>query len=380
MDFKHNEERRMLEDTLSKFLEKEYPATRRNAGAVSDLGYDQDAWDQMAEMGVFMALFDEAHGGFGGDGFDFALVFEAMGRALVVEPVVESIVLAGGALAASGNTEHAEFLENMLTGGPRAAFAHSEDGARYDMAHVATTATQNDTGYVLNGNKSVVAFCQGADSIVISARLNGAVNDTNGLALFLVPIDQSGLDLRSYPLLDGGCASELTLNDVTLPETALIGDAGAGFSILEDIIGKAVLSVSAEALGVMETTKNMTIEYLQTRKQFGVAIGRFQALQHRMAEVLIEIEQARSAVINAAADLEKSREVREQTLSATKYSIGRIGILVSEESIQLHGGIGMTWEYELGHFAKRLVMIDHEYGDEDYHLQRFIDFGHTQVA
>lgn len=375
MDFKHNEERGMLEDTITRFLEKDFPMARRNEAAISDLGFDQSTWDQMAELGIFMALFDEAHGGFGGEGFDFALVFEALGRALMVGPVVESIVLAGGALAASSNDAHASYLEDMLGGGPRAAFAHFEDQGRYDVAHVATTAVQDGENWTLNGAKSVVAFCEGADSIVVSARVSGAVNDQDGLALFLLPLDAKGVDLNSYPLLDGGSASELTLDGVELPATAVIGDAGKAFSILEDIIGKANLSVSSEALGIMEVIKTMTIEYLQTRKQFGVVIGRFQALQHRMAEVLIEIEQARSAIINAAADLGKPRNVREQTLSATKYSINRIGRLVAEESIQLHGGIGMTWEYDLGHYAKRLVMIDHEYGDEDYHLQRFIAFG-----
>lgn len=375
MDFKHNEERGMLENTITRFLEKDYPMARRNEAAVSDLGFDQGTWDQMAELGIFMALFDEDHGGFGGEGFDFALVFEALGRVLMVGPVVESIVLAGGALAASPSESHASYLENMLAGGPRAAFAHFEDQGRYDVAHVATTAVQNGENWVLNGAKSVVAFCEGADSIVVSARISGALNDQDGLALFLVPLDTKGVDLRSYPLLDGGSASELALEGVELPVTALIGEAGKAFGILEDIIGKATLSVSAEALGIMEVIKTMTIEYLQTRKQFGVAIGRFQALQHRMAEVLIEIEQSRSAIINAASDLGKPRNVREQTLSATKYSIGRIGRLVAEESIQLHGGIGMTWEYDLGHYAKRLVLIDHEYGDEDYHLQRFIAFG-----
>lgn len=375
MDFTHTEERRMLGDTLTRFLEKEYPMSRRNDAAMSDLGYDQVIWTQMAELGIFHALFDEVHGGFGGEGFDFALIFEGLGRALMVEPVVESIVLAGGALAASSNDAHATYLEEMLVGGPRAAFAHYEGQGRYDMAHVTTTAVQSGDTWVLNGTKSVVAFCDGADSIVVSARVSGAINNPDGLALFLVPVSNSGVNLRSYPLLDGGTASELTLDAVDLPGAALIGGAGKGFTILEDIIGKATLAVSAEALGIMEIIKAMTIEYLQTRKQFGVAIGRFQALQHRIAEVLLEIEQARSAVVNAASDLGKVRGTREQTLSATKYSIGRIGTLVAEESIQLHGGIGMTWEYELGHFAKRLVMIDHEYGDEDHHLQRFIAFG-----
>lgn len=377
MDFKHNEERRMLEDTINRFLEKDYPMSRRNEAVESDLGYDQDVWGQMAELGIFMALFDEAHGGFGGEGFDIALVFEAMGRALMGGPIIESIVLAGGALAASPKAAHGTYLEEMLAGGPRAAFAHFEDQGRYDIAHVATTATPNGDGWTLSGSKSVVAFCEGADSIVVSARLNGAVNDTDGLALFLLPVGTKGVNLRSYALLDGGSASELTLEAVDLPAGAVIGEAGDAFAILEDIIGKATLAVSAEGLGIMEVIKTMTIEYLQTRKQFGVAIGRFQALQHRIAEVLLEIVQARSAVINAAADLSKTRNIREQTLAATKYSIGRIGRLVAEESIQLHGGIGMTWEYELGHFAKRLVMIDHEYGDEDYHLQRFIDFGRS---
>jgi alkylation response protein AidB-like acyl-CoA dehydrogenase len=206
------------------------------------------------------------------------------------------------------------------------------------------------------------------------------VDDAEGLSLFVVPAGTKGLRARAYPTIDGGHAAEVVLEQVRVPADALLGAEGEGLALLEHAVGRGVLALCAEAVGAMDTAKAMTIEYLQTRRQFGKPIGSFQALQHRMADVLLEIEQARSAVINAAAALESDRITRERALSAAKYSIGRIGTLVAEESIQLHGGIGMTWELPLPHFAKRLVMIDHQLGDEDHHLARFIALGEAREA
>jgi alkylation response protein AidB-like acyl-CoA dehydrogenase len=211
----------------------------------------------------------------------------------------------------------------------------------------------------------------------VSARNSGTVEDEVGISLFLVPADAQGLAVRGYPTIDGGRAAELTLQDVKLPANALLGAPGAGFATIENAVGAGIVALCAEALGAMDEAKKATLEYLQTRKQFGMFIGSFQALQHRMANMLLEIEQARSAVINAAAALSAERVVRERALSAAKFSIGRIGTLVAEESIQMHGGIGMTWELPLAHYAKRLIMIDHQLGDEDHHLQRYIELGRS---
>jgi alkylation response protein AidB-like acyl-CoA dehydrogenase len=214
-----------------------------------------------------------------------------------------------------------------------------------------------------------------AQSVIVSARSSGDVADEDGISLFVVPADAPGLSLRAYPNIDGSRAAEVTFTQVRVPASALLGQEGQGLATLEYAVGRGILALCAESLGAMEVTKKQTIDYLQTRQQFGKAIGSFQALQHRMADVLLEIEQARSAVINAAAALGADRRTRERALSAAKYSIGRIGTLVAEECIQLHGGIGMTWEYSMPHYAKRLVMIDHQLGDEDHHLARFIALG-----
>jgi alkylation response protein AidB-like acyl-CoA dehydrogenase len=227
----------------------------------------------------------------------------------------------------------------------------------------------------LSGAKAVVQHGENASLFLVSARTAGADDEEEGVTLFLVPRDAAGVGVRGYRKIDGGRAAEVTFDNVSLDDGALLGLSGEGYATLEYAIARGVLALCAEAVGAMDVAKEHTLEYLHTRKQFGVPIGSFQALQHRMADLLLEIEQARSAVINAAAALGAARTVRERALSAAKYSIGRIGTLVAEECIQLHGGIGMTWELPLAHYAKRLVMIDHQLGDEDHHLERFVALG-----
>ena len=241
---------------------------------------------------------------------------------------------------------------------------------------MATTAKPEGDGWVLNGSKAVVLFGDEAQLLLVSARTAGAVDDQAGISLFLVPGDAAGITRRGYGRIDGGHAAEVSLANVKVGADALLGKVGEGHALLERIIGFGLLALAAESLGAMDVAKNHTLEYLRTRKQFGVPIGSFQALQHRMADLLLEVEQSRSAVINAAAAIDSAdRTERERALSAAKFTIGRIGALVSEESIQMHGGIGMTWELPLSHYAKRLVMVDHELGDEDHHLARYIALG-----
>jgi len=304
------------------------------------------------------------------------VVFESLGRGLVVEPLL-CAVLAGRAIAAAESGAQKQWIEKIIAGESIAAFAHDEADAHYTLAHVQTRAKQEGSDWVLSGAKAVVQHGESADVFVVSARNSGTVEDEAGISLFLVPADAQGLAVRGYPTIDGGRAAELTLQDVKLPANALLGAPGAGFATIENAVGAGIVALCAEALGAMDEAKKATLEYLQTRKQFGMFIGSFQALQHRMANMLLEIEQARSAVINAAAALSAERVVRERALSAAKFSIGRIGTLVAEESIQMHGGIGMTWELPLAHYAKRLIMIDHQLGDEDHHLQRYIELGRS---
>lgn len=374
MNFEPTEDRRMLADTLNRFVSEQYGFETRNAIAYGDVGMAPALWSQFAELGAIGALFSEDDGGFGGAGFDIAVVFEALGRGLVVEPFLGAL-LVGRALAAAGTDAQKALIANLIDGSRIGALAHDEPGSHYELNRVATRAERSGDGWTLSGAKAVVVQGDHADLLLVSARTAGAVDAEEGISLFLVPGDAAGVTRRGMGRMDGGHVAEITLENVQVAADALLGDAGQGFATLELTVGTGVLALCAEALGAMEVAKRDTLEYLQTRKQFGVAIGSFQALQHRMADLLLEIEQARSTVINAAAALDADRITRERALSAAKMSIGRIGTLVAEECIQLHGGIGMTWELPMAHFAKRLVLIDHQLGDEDHHLERYIALG-----
>ena len=309
----------------------------------------RNSWTQLAELGIVGALFGEEHGGFGGSGFDIMVVFEALGRALSVEPLLGSL-MAGRALAAAGG--QGEALARIVSGEAIAAFADD------DAAQVVVAAAAGN-GWTLSGTKAVVSQAEAAELFVVTA----------GEDVFLVPAGAAGVTIRSYARIDGGGAGEVSF--AATPATRV-----GGAEVRDAAIEAGLLALSAESLGAMEYVKEATVGYLRDRKQFGVPIGKFQALQHRMATVLLEIEQARSAVINAAAAFDGAdAHARARALAAAKYTIGRTGTLVAEEAIQMHGGIGMTWEYAVSHYAKRLVMIDHQLGDEDYHLQRYIELG-----
>ncbi|MEP3331460.1 acyl-CoA dehydrogenase [Sedimentitalea sp.] len=370
MNFDLTEERQMLQDTLRRFLADRYTTETRNKIIESDSGMSDDIWSSLAELGVIGALFTEDQGGFGGAGFDITTVFEELGRAGVVEPFLETAVLGGGLIAVLGTEDQQTLIENVIGGGLHLALAHGEPTSRYDLTRVETTAKTEGDDIVLNGRKAVVANAEAAGQIIVSARESGAADDANGISLFLVPADSSGLTLRGYPMLAGGRAAEVTLDNVRVDASARLGAAGAAWSAIAKQVAVANVAIAAETLGAMETATELTREYLMTRKQFGRPIGTFQALAHRFSDMLIELEQARSAVINAAGHLEDPD--RDRQIAAARSLIGRVGRLIAEETIQMHGGIAMTQEYELAHIAKRIVMNDHRLGDTDYHLEQFI--------
>ncbi|MDG1067804.1 MAG: acyl-CoA dehydrogenase [Sulfitobacter sp.] len=372
MNFDLTEERQMLQDSLRRFLRDRYDTATRNKILESDSGMSADIWAGLAELGVIGALFTEEQGGFGGKGFDIAVVFEELGRAGVVEPFLDTAVLAGGLIADLGNADQQAHVEEIIAGSLQLAFAHGEPASRYDLTRVSSSAVEKGGDIVLNGRKAVVVNAEAADMLVVSARESGGQGDADGISLFLVPKDTKGLTIQGYALLAGGRAAEVTLDDVTVPASARLGAAGKASDAIEARIAAANVAQTAETLGAMETAVRLTKDYLGTRKQFGRPIGTFQALAHRFSDLLIEMEQARSAVILIAGNLEADRGTRERNVSATKNLIGRVGRLVGEESIQLHGGIAMTQEYELAHIAKRIVMADHRFGDVDHHLERFI--------
>ena len=375
MNFEHTEDRRMLADSLNRFVTEQYGSEFRNHHAYGEQGYAPERWQQFAELGAIGALFPEDVGGFGGDGFDIAVVFECLGRGLVTDPFLGAL-LVGRAIAAAGTPAQKARIAELIDGSAMAALAHDEPEGHYELERVSTRAERQgangEGGWVLSGRKAVVVHGQHAHLLLVSARTSGAVDSPDGISLFLVPGDAVGLQRRASGRIDGGSVAELVLDQVRVSADALLGGEGQGLPVLEQAVACGLLALCAESVGAMDVAKQSTLEYLQTRKQFGKAIGSFQALQHRMADLLLEVEQARSAVINAAAALDADRLTRERAVSAAKFTIGRIGTLVAEESIQLHGGIGMTWELPLSHYAKRLVMIDHQLGDEDHHLARYM--------
>lgn len=371
MDFNHTDDRRMLADMAGRFVREQYPIETRHEVAKSDEGFSREVWAQMAELGLIGALFPEDAGGFGGAGFDISVVFEELGRGLVVEPFLANL-LAGTALTGA-NESQKSIIENVVGGEALLAFAHGEPASRYTLSHVDTTATKSGDGYVLNGNKAVVISGDTADHLVVSARTSGSADDETGISLFLVPADADGIHRRGYPTIDGYRAAEITLKDVAVSADALVGKEGDALATIGKVHAMGTLAVSAEALGAIEVAIDLTLDYLKTRKQFGVPIGKFQALQHRMADMMTEREQIRSALINAAGHMEADE--RDWHISALKNLVGRSGRKIAEEAIQMHGGIAMTWEYAAGHYSKRIIMIDHLFGDEDHHLAQIIKMG-----
>ena len=368
MDFNLSEERRMLKDTAERFIRERYGIEKRHEFAASDIGFSREMWREFADLGLIGALMPPAIGGFGGTGEDIMLVFEALGRGLVVEPFLASGILGAGPLIDIGDTAA---LGEVMAGERLLALAHGEPDGRYNLSHVRTRATQGAEGWQVTGTKSVSINGCSADTLIVSARIAGETDAEEGLALFRVDPRQPGVARRGYATIDGGSAAEITMGGAVGKP---IGTPGEAFPMIERAIGRGILAVCAEALGAMETAKDLTLEYLKTRVQFGKPIGANQVLQHRMVDMLIEIEQARSCVMLAASTLEADRATRERNLSAAKHLGGRVGRLVAEETIQMHGGVAMTWEMALPHYAKRIVMIDHLFGDTDHHLERFIRF------
>ncbi len=353
MDFSHSEERRMIAESLSRWLRDNYDMEAR-AKAV-EAGYSREAYAALCELGIGAALLPEASGGFGGEGHDLAVVFEEMGRALVVEPWLASNVLAARCLP-----EDDPELEAIAAGARVAVLAHGEAGGRYALDHVQTLASKNGAGWKLDGAKTVAVHAGEADLLLVSARIGDAIS--------LFKVEASDTERRQYPTIDGFSAAEVSLEGA---KATLIGQEGDGLSRIALAQRAAILAVSAEALGAMEAAQAITLDYIKQRTQFGQPIGRFQVLQHRMVDMVTKIIQTRSLVVNAASAMGTHDEAKR--IAALKFYVGEAGRYIAEEAIQMHGGIGLADETPITHYAKRLVMIDHLFGDTDHHLQAYID-------
>lgn len=373
MDFELSEERQMLKDTADRMIREQYPIETRHAGVASDDGFERAMWAQFCELGLTGALISPDHGGFGGLGEDIALIFEALGRGIVVEPFLPTL-LASIPLAAHGRTE---VIEAAMEGRTLVAFAHSEPDAYYTPTHVETKAEHIGDDWELTGNKSVVINGGTADLIVVTARTIGRLAGEAGLGCFLVSPGSPGVTITSHKSIDGPHVAEIRLDKA---KGKPLGVPGSDWPLIERTLAAGTLAVCAEAIGAMDAAKEQTLDYLKERKQFGKPIGTNQVLQHRMVDMVMELEQARSAVMLATSTFEADRLTRETNISAAKNLVGRAGRLIAEEAIQMHGGVAMTWEWPLPHFAKRIVMIDHLFGDTDHHLHRFAELTREEAT
>ena len=377
MDFDLSDEQRLLKDSVTSLIEKEYGFERRKEYAKEPHGYSEARWAQFAELGLLGLPFAEDAGGIGGTPVETMIVMEAFGRGLVLEPYLATVVLGGGLLRLAANDAQLQEMVPVIAAGKRRlAFAHSERQARYSLADVATTATQAGGGFVLNGHKGVVLHGDSADRLIVSARTAGGQRERAGISLFLVDPATDGVAVQGYPTVDGLRAAEITLRDVKLGRDALLGPQDHALPLIERAVDRAIAALVAEAVGAMAVMHELTIEYLKTRKQFGVAIGAFQALQHRAVDMLVAVEQARSMAMLAAMMAEAPDDgERQRTIAAAKAQCGRSGRYVGQQAIQLHGGIGMTEEYKVGHYFKRVTAIDTLFGDADHHLATVADAG-----
>ncbi len=373
MDFRLNEEQQMLQDTVARLVRGEYSFEKRLAFSETDLGFSADFWKQLSELGLTAVPFSEELGGFGGGGVEVQSLMAELGRGLCLEPYLQSVVFGGGLIGHAGNESQKEtWLAGIASGELKAAVGLQEPQSFYDLNNVETRAEKNGEGYVLSGRKAVVIGGHCADVIVVSARTSGDPRDAAGISLFALKPDADGVERRTYPTIDGSRGCDITLNSVQVGADALLGEEGSAGEVIEYQAGRAIAALCAEAVGVMEMANELTLDYLKQRKQFGVPIGSFQVLQHRMVDMMSELEQARSMAILAAnlADNEQSIE-RRRVLAGAKNIVGRAGQFIAESGIQMHGGIGMTWEYNFAHYAKRLIGINHQLGDDDFHLERY---------
>ncbi|QOZ22999.1 pimeloyl-CoA dehydrogenase small subunit [Bradyrhizobium sp. CCBAU 51753] len=377
MDFDLSEEQRLLKESVDGLLTDAYDFDARKKYMQEKGGWSKTLWGKLAEQGLLGLPFAEADGGFGAGAVETMIVMEALGKALVVEPYLATVVIAGGFLRHGGSAaQKAKYIPGIIDGSQTFGFAQLEKNSRYDLHDVVTTAKKKGDGWVIDGEKFVVLNGENADVLVVTARTKGGQRDKTGIGVFLVPADAKGVTKKGYPTQDGLHAADITFTNVEVGADAAIGDPGNGLPLIERVADEARTALCAEAVGAMDESLKETVEYIKTRKQFGVAIGSFQSLQHRAADMFVALEQARSMSMFAtmASDFDDAKE-RSSAVAAAKVQVGKSLKFVGQQSIQLHGGIGMTMEAKIGHYFKRLTMIENTLGDTDYHLRRVSEGG-----
>ena len=375
MNFELSDEQKMIQQSVERFVQDNYDLNTRISLSSDNLGYSNDYWKSMAELGWLGLPFDESDGGFGGNQIDVLIIMEQFGKGLVLEPYLASVVMGGGALK-KGGTESLkkEILPGLVDGTKQLSFAYAEQQSRFDLEDVITSARKEKDTFILNGQKSMVQNAETADHIVIAARTSGGQIDENGITLFLVDANSEGLSMDNFPTVDGLRASEITLKNVSVNADRVVGNVDGGFEILQSVANDAILALSAEAVGAMEVLYKDTVEYTQQREQFDHPMSEFQVLQHRMVDMFMEYEQCKSMLYRATMESVQDPKAAQRTIHGLKHLIGKSGLFVGENAVQLHGGMGVTEELRIGHFFKRLLVIDSMFGNADHHLQKFTTY------
>ena len=369
MNFSLNEVQTMLADSIDKFIANDYDFETRQEHVASKIGYSRETWRMFAEFGWTAVPFSEHDGGFDGGPVDMLVIMERFGRGLIVEPYLANVILAGGVLRrAASDDQKQEWLRPIIAGELQATLAFAEPQGRYEIADIATVAKVDGNGWMINGAKSYVLNGGNSELLIVPARTAGEQTDERGISLFAIAADSDGVTIRDYETIDGQRAAEILFDDVVVAGDRLIGDVGRGYDALQETVADATIAVCAEAVGIMRVLADKTIEYSKNRSQFGVPIGSFQALQHRMVEMYTACEQSQSLLLWAVMTLANGGDEASRAINSIKYQVGTAGKRVGEEAVQIHGGMGVTWELDVAHYFKRLTAIGQIFGNADWHL------------
>ena len=372
MNFDLSEEQQLLKDSVERFVNDNYDLDTRQSLSKNAAGFSDTYWQTMAELGWLGVTVPEAQGGFGGNQADTMVLMEAFGQGLVLEPFFASAVLGTRAVVSGGNADlQSRLLPDVVSGSCRLGLAYAEEQSRFDLEDVITRATAQDSGFVITGHKSMVQHGGSADQLVVSTRTSGGQRDENGITLFLVDTKAEGVTVDSFPTVDGQQASEVTFENVFVHADNMLGELDRGFTLLQDIAIDGILALAAEAVGAMEILYKDTVAYTQEREQFDHSLADFQVLQHRMVDMFMEYEQCKSMLYRATLEVVQNGREAMRTVHALKYMVGKVGTFIGENAVQLHGGMGVTEELRIGHYFKRLLVIDAQFGNSDHHLSCF---------
>ena len=372
MNFDLSEEQQLLKDSVERFVNDNYDLDTRQSLSKNPAGFSDTYWQTMAELGWLGVTVPEAQGGFGGNQADTMVLMEAFGQGLVLEPFFATAVLGTRAVVSGGNADlQSRLLPDVVSGSCRLGLAYAEEQSRFDLEDVITRATAQDSGFVITGHKSMVQHGGSADQLVVSTRTSGGQRDENGITLFLVDTKAEGVTVDSFPTVDGQQASEVTLENVFVHADNMLGELDRGFTLLQDIAIDGMLALAAEAVGAMEILYKDTVVYTQEREQFDHSLADFQVLQHRMVDMFMEYEQCKSMLYRATLEVVQNGREAMRTVHALKYMVGKVGTFIGENAVQLHGGMGVTEELRIGHYFKRLLVIDAQFGNSDHHLSCF---------